>query len=151
MTVEEDREKADDHHGPEEESEDLHMCGACKARFPRYPAFVHHKSVCRLRRRKEDLGKAVKTVGGTPQTAAARVLANSEKPGAKVVALSARPLETVRMTPRPEVPTTAFPRLSEEEEEDLEERMEIVTVEESASLTFYVRSSTDSPSPHEGR
>ncbi len=41
-------------------------------------------------------------------------------------------------------PLTSQP-LEDEEEED--ERMEIVTVEESSSLTFYMRSSRDSPEP----
>jgi hypothetical protein len=41
-------------------------------------------------------------------------------------------------------PLTSQP-LEDEGEED--ERMEIVTVEESSSLTFYMRSSRDSPVP----
>jgi hypothetical protein len=42
-------------------------------------------------------------------------------------------------------PLTSQPLEDGEEEED--ERMEIVTVEESSSLTFYMRSSRDSPEP----
>ncbi len=37
----------------EEDAEDVHICGGCKARFWRYPAFLQHKTLCRLRRSKE--------------------------------------------------------------------------------------------------
>jgi hypothetical protein len=43
-------------------------------------------------------------------------------------------------------PLTSQP-LEDQEEEEEDERMEIVTVEESSSLTFYMRSSRDSPEP----
>ncbi len=43
-------------------------------------------------------------------------------------------------------PLTSQP-LEDEGEEEEDERMEIVTVEESSSLTFYMRSSRDSPEP----
>jgi len=43
----------------EEDAEDVHICGGCKARFWRYPAFQQHKTLCRLRRSKDQ-----KTTGG---------------------------------------------------------------------------------------
>jgi hypothetical protein len=37
----------------EDDAEDVHICGGCKARFWRYPAFLQHKTLCRLRRSKD--------------------------------------------------------------------------------------------------
>jgi hypothetical protein len=55
-------------------------------------------------------------------------------------------LEVMTSQPLTSQPLTSQP-LEEEDEEVEDERMEIVTVEESSSLTFYMRSSRDSPEP----
>ncbi len=55
-TSEESRAKEEEE---EEDAEDVHICGGCKARFWRYPAFKQHKTLCRLRRSKDQ-----KTTGG---------------------------------------------------------------------------------------
>jgi hypothetical protein len=50
---EEKREEEEEEDVEEEDVEDVHICGGCKARFWRYPAFQQHKTLCRLRRSKD--------------------------------------------------------------------------------------------------
>jgi hypothetical protein len=66
QTGEERREEEDD-------AEDVHICGGCKARFWRYPAFLQHKTLCRLRRIKDqkttaDVGVKLKVALQSHQT-----------------------------------------------------------------------------------
>jgi hypothetical protein len=57
--------------------------------------------------------------------------------------MTSQPLKSQPLTSQP---LTSQP-LEDEGEDEEDERMEIVTVEESSSLTFYMRSSRDSPEP----
>ena len=137
----------------QDEEEDVHICGACKARFQRYPAFVQHKAACRLRK--------TRTQAVTPRQPEAK---RSEAAKLTVNKLNKPVFRTVRQEGTAktlgQTETVAFQRVEEEEEEEddveelEEESMEIVTMDESSSsVTFYVRSSRDSPpqSRPEGR
>ena len=137
----------------QDEEEDVHICGACKARFQRYPAFVQHKAACRLRK--------TRTQAVTPRQPEAK---RSEAAKLTVNKLNKPVFRTVQQEGTAktlgQTETVAFQRVEEEEEEEddveelEEESMEIVTMDESSSsVTFYVRSSRDSPpqSRPEGR
>ena len=131
----------------EEESGDEHICGACRARFPRYSAFIRHKSLCRLRQCKEKVKAKPPPSSQTsnPEAEAARLLTHKVDEQQEQRRQSSAVVGSVPLRSEEEV---------EEEEEEVgmqelvEERMEIVTVEESSSVTIYhVRTSRDSPVP----